>query len=93
MRAVNALDPRALEAAVARAADDLRLVALPWKRPTKTDIAVLMSPLTYEATGLAKTRVTDLAGHSIVLDPTIPPDTIRVRDRRNMRDEVVRLTL
>lgn len=93
MRAVNALDVRALESAVARAADDLRLAASPWKRPTTTDIAVLMSPRTYEATGLAKLRLTDLGGYSIVLDPMIPSDTIRVRDRRNVRDEVVRLML
>lgn len=93
MRAINALDVRALEAAVARAAEDLRLIAPPWKRPTKTDIAVLMSPRTYEVIGLASARVVDLAGYSVVLDPTVPPDTVRVRDRRNVRDEIVRLTL
>ena len=93
MRAVNALDSRAIHAAVEIAANDLRLSAIPWKRPTPSDIVVLMSPRTYEATGLAASRRTDFSGYAIVLDPTIPPDTIRVRDRRNMRDEIVRLTL
>lgn len=88
-RPVNALDARAVDTAVRIAINDLELSRRPWARLAPSDVTVQANPRTFVVLGQPLT----LGGADVVIDPLVPPDKLRVVDRRTARTIVLELHL